>query len=188
MGVLFSRFPFLVSHKDESRIMMLGLDAAGKTTLLYKLKLNEYVNTIPTMGFNVETVTFKGLSFTVWDVGGQDKIRSLWKHYYQDVSCLLYVVDSADKNRMAESRYELNSVLRQKEMEGVPVIILANKKDLPNALSVSEITDNLNLSKLEDRRWHIQSTCATTGEGILETMDKLKSMVKKYHQRKARNS
>ncbi|XP_052827869.1 uncharacterized protein LOC106879364 [Octopus bimaculoides] len=188
MGIFFSRFIFSHSNREESRIMMLGLDAAGKTTLLYKLKLNEYVNTIPTMGFNVETVTFKGLSFTVWDVGGQDKIRSLWKHYYQDISCLLYVVDSADKNRMAESRYELNAVLRQKEMEDVPVIILANKQDLPNALSVSEITDKLNLSKLDDRRWHIQSTCATTGDGIFEAMDKLKSMVKKYHRHKSRHS
>ena len=61
-----------------------GLDAAGKTTILYKLKLGEVVTTIPTIGFNVETVEYKNISFTVWDVGGQDKIRPLWRHYFQN--------------------------------------------------------------------------------------------------------
>ena len=69
---------------QNARILMLGLDAAGKTTILYKLKLNENVSTIPTIGFNVETVTpVKNVTFTVWDVGGQEKIRQLWRHYFQ---------------------------------------------------------------------------------------------------------
>jgi ADP-ribosylation factor protein 6 len=66
----------------EMRLLMLGLDAAGKTTILYKLKLNQDVTTIPTVGFNVETVTYKNVKFNVWDVGGQDKIRPLWRHYF----------------------------------------------------------------------------------------------------------
>merc|ERR1712126_464283 len=74
------------------RILMVGLDAAGKTTILYKLKLGEIVTTIPTIGFNVETVEYKNISFTVWDVGGQDKIRPLWRHYFQNTDGLIFVV------------------------------------------------------------------------------------------------
>jgi len=79
---------------------MVGLDAAGKTTILYRLKLGEVVTTIPTLGFNVETVAYKNISFTVWDVGGQDRIRPLWRHYYDDTDGVIYVVDAADRNRV----------------------------------------------------------------------------------------
>ena len=76
MGMMFSKvFAGLIGKKDV-RILMVGLDAAGKTTILYKLKLGEIVTTIPTIGFNVETVEYKNISFTVWDVGGQDKVRA----------------------------------------------------------------------------------------------------------------
>ncbi|KAJ8467145.1 hypothetical protein OPV22_029697 [Ensete ventricosum] len=103
------RFPFLVTMvlsftklfsrlfaKKEMRILMVGLDSAAKTTILYKLKLEEIVTTIPTIGFNVETVEYKNISFTVWDVGGQDKIRPLWRHYFQNAQGLIFVVDSND--------------------------------------------------------------------------------------------
>uniref|UniRef100_F1LGW5 ADP-ribosylation factor 1-like 2 n=1 Tax=Ascaris suum TaxID=6253 RepID=F1LGW5_ASCSU len=90
---------------------MVGLDAAGKTTILYKLKLGEIVTTIPTIGFNVETVEYKNISFTVWDVGGQDKIRPLWRHYFQNTQGLIFVVDSNDRERVEESREELHKML-----------------------------------------------------------------------------
>lgn len=77
---------------------MLGLDGAGKTTILFKLKIGEVVSSIPTIGFNVETVEYKNIKFTVWDVGGQDSIRAMWKHYYQNADALIYVVDSSDRN------------------------------------------------------------------------------------------
>uniref|UniRef100_A0A8C2L351 ADP ribosylation factor 1 n=1 Tax=Cyprinus carpio TaxID=7962 RepID=A0A8C2L351_CYPCA len=83
MGNIFANL-FKVFSKKEMRILMVGLDAAGKTTILYKMKLGEIVTTIPTIGFNVETVEYKNISFTVWDVGGQDKIRPLWRHYFQN--------------------------------------------------------------------------------------------------------
>ncbi len=98
IGSLFSLF----SGKQEARILMLGLDAAGKTTILYKLNLGEVVHTIPTIGFNVETVEYKQVSFTVWDVGGQTKIRPLWRHYYHLIQALIFVVDSCDSQRLAE--------------------------------------------------------------------------------------
>merc|ERR1711907_45124 len=90
---------------------MVGLDAAGKTTILYKLKLGEVVTTIPTIGFNVETVEYKNISFTVWDVGGQDKIRPLWRHYYQNTQGIIFVVDSNDRERVGEAKDELNRVM-----------------------------------------------------------------------------
>ncbi|WP_411025175.1 ADP-ribosylation factor-like protein, partial [Salmonella sp. s54836] len=93
--------------KKEMRILMLGLDAAGKTTILYKLKLGQSVTTIPTVGFNVETVNYKKIKFNVWDVGGQDKIRPLWRHYYTGTQGLIFVVDSADRERVDEARVEL---------------------------------------------------------------------------------
>lgn len=88
-----------------------GLDAAGKTTILYKLKLGEIVTTIPTIGFNVETVEYKNISFTVWDVGGQDKIRPLWRHYYQNTQGLIFVVDSSDVKRIQEAENELANMV-----------------------------------------------------------------------------
>ena len=84
MGLAFSKLFDKFFGKKEMRILMLGLDAAGKTTILYKLKLGEVVSSVPTIGFNVETLEYKKIKFTVWDVGGQDKIRLLWRHYYQN--------------------------------------------------------------------------------------------------------
>ena len=84
-------------------ILMLGLDAAGKTTILYKMKYNETVNTIPTIGFNVETVKFKNVEFKCWDIGGQDKLRKLWCHYFDNQQGLIFVVDSNDRDRIDEA-------------------------------------------------------------------------------------
>merc|ERR1719281_214479 len=111
---------------------MLGLDAAGKTTILYKIKLGEVVTTIPTVGFNVEEVQYKNLRMTVWDVGGQDKIRKLWRHYYQGTQGLIFVVDSSDRDRIEDAREELQKMLREEEMHEAAVLVFANKQDLPN--------------------------------------------------------
>lgn len=89
-----------------------GLDAAGKTTILYKMKLGEVVTTMPTIGFNVESVAYNNLNLTVWDIGGQSKIRPLWRYYYQNTDAVIYVVDSSDAERLAESREELHSMLQ----------------------------------------------------------------------------
>lgn len=137
--------------------------------------------TIPTIGFNVETVTpVKGVTFTVWDVGGQDKIRPLWKHYYQNSQGLVYVIDSADKERVEEASAELHGILEDEQMYGVPVVIIANKQDLPNAISCSQLVEKLKLNKLNDtkNKWYVQSACAVTGEGIYEAMSKMADLVK----------
>merc|ERR1711992_453620 len=103
----------------DKRILMVGLDAAGKTTILYKLKLGEVVTTIPTIGFNVETVEYKNINFTVWDVGGQEKIRPLWRHYYEGTHGLVFVVDSNDRDRVEDAREELTKILVEEEMRDV---------------------------------------------------------------------
>ncbi|KAA1093040.1 ADP-ribosylation factor, Arf Arf6 [Puccinia graminis f. sp. tritici] len=123
----------------EMRILMLGLDAAGKTTILYKLKLNQSVTTIPTVGFNVETVTYKNVKFNVWDVGGQDKIRPLWRHYYTGTQGLVFVVDSQDRERIEEARQELHRILSDREMKDCLLLVFANKQDLPGAIASSTI-------------------------------------------------
>merc|ERR1719231_1550128 len=121
--------------KKEMRILMLGLDAAGKTTILYKLKLGEVVTTLPTVGFNVETVEYKNINFNVWDVGGQDKIRKLWRHYYQGTQGLIFVIDSSDRDRIEDVREELSKMLVNEEMKDAVLLVFANKQDLPNAMA-----------------------------------------------------
>ncbi|URD88090.1 ARF [Musa troglodytarum] len=177
MGLTFTRLFSRLFAKKEMRILMVGLDAAGKTTILYKLKLGEIVTTIPTIGFNVETVEYKNISFTVWDVGGQDKIRPLWRHYFQNTQGLIFVVDSNDRDRVVEARDELHRMLNEDELRDAVLLVFANKQDLPNAMNAAEITDKLGLHSLRQRHWYIQSTCATSGEGLYEGLDWLSSNI-----------
>jgi len=158
---------------------MVGLDAAGKTTILYKLKLGEIVTTIPTIGFNVETVEYKNISFTVWDVGGQDKIRPLWRHYFQNTQGLIFVVDSNDRERINEAADELAKMLQEDELRESVLLVFANKQDLPNAMSPAEVTEKLGLGKLRNKRWYIQATRANQGQGLYEGLDWLSSELSK---------
>ena len=131
------------------------------------------VTTIPTIGFNVETVEYKNISFTVWDVGGQDKIRPLWRHYYQNTQGIIFVVDSNDRERIDDSsgcdnsgKEELNRMLAGDELRDAILLVFANKQDVPNPISVNEVTERLGLNQLSNRKWCIQATCATTGDGL----------------------
>merc|ERR1719213_1219602 len=171
MGLAFSLVWNQFIGKKDQRILMVGLDAAGKTTILYKLKLGEVVTTIPTIGFNVDTVEYKNISFTVWDVGCQDKIRPLWRHYYQGTQGLIFVVDSNDRDRVEDAREELMKMLNEDEMRDALLLVFANKQDLPNAMPAAEVTEKLGLHNLRHRQWSIQSACATTGDGLYEGLD-----------------
>lgn len=158
---------------------MVGLDAAGKTTILYKLKLGEIVTTIPTIGFNVETVEYKNISFTVWDVGGQDKIRNLWRHYYQNTQGLIFVVDSNDRNRVEQAKQELHKMLNEEELKTADVLVYANKQDLPHAMTAPELTEKLGLHTIQNRQWYLQACCATNGDGLYEGLDWLSNVATK---------
>ncbi|KAK9966891.1 hypothetical protein ABG768_003977 [Culter alburnus] len=179
MGVFFSHIFSRLFEKKEMRLLMVGLDAAGKTTVLYKLKLGEVVTTIPTLGFNVETVEYKNISFTVWDVGGQDVIRRLWRHYYQNTKGLIFVVDSSDQDRIETASEELKKMLAEDEMRDVVLLVLANKQDLPKAMAVHELTERLGLHALRGRQWFVQPTCAVQGSGLYEGLDWLSDQLSK---------
>ena len=156
---------------------MCGLDAAGKTTILYKLKLGEVVTTIPTIGFNVETIQHGKINFTAWDVSGRSGIRPLWRHYYQNTDALIFVVDSNDRERIDECKHEIHRFLTEDELKDAMLLIMANKQDLPNAMSIAELTDKLNLHNIRERQWYIQASCATTGDGLRDGLDWLHSQL-----------
>jgi ADP-ribosylation factor protein 1 len=162
---------------EERRILMLGIDGAGKTTMLYKLKMGEIIDTFPTIGFNVETLQYRNIKFSSWDVGGQTRMRKLWRHYYEGTDGLIYVVDSNDVQRIEESSLELEKLLHEEELRNAVLLILANKQDLPNAVSISELTDRLGLRRIRDRPWNVQATCATSGDGLYEGMEWLSNMI-----------
>lgn len=137
--------PFLPGFQSL-HIVVIGLDSAGKTSLLYRLKLQEFVETIPTKGFNMERIKMSmgnsktnATAFQVWDVGGQEKLRPLWKSYTRRTDGLVFVVDAAEHERMEEAKVELHRITRLAENQGVPVLVLANKQDLDGALSASEV-------------------------------------------------
>ena len=178
MGFTQSPFKSLFG-KEEMRIVMVGLGSAGKTTILYKLRLREIVTTNPSTGFHAETVEYKNISFTVWDVGGLDTIRPLWRHYFQNTQGLIFVVDSNDRERMGEAREELNRMLNEDELRDAALLVLANKQDFPNAMNAAEVVDTLGLHNIRNRSWYTQASCATSGDGLYEGLDWLSNELKK---------
>ncbi|KAH7816012.1 Arf1i [Monocercomonoides exilis] len=166
--------------KTEKRILMFGLDAAGKTSILYKLKLNEFIRTIPTIGFNVEEVHYKRITFNIWDYGGGGKrMKQLMYYYCRRKDAIIFVVDSTDVSRLACAttgcgdcvKDELENFLQQ-EAENAPLLIYANKQDLSDAVGPEHIQVKLELDSLcAGRSWHIQPCSALTGDGLLEGLE-----------------
>merc|ERR1711972_170784 len=153
MGLAFTKLWGRLLGQRDMRILMVGLDAAGKTTILYKLKLGEVVTTIPTIGFNVESVEYK------------------------NIQGVIFVVDSNDRDRMEEAREELMRMMNEDEMRYAALLVLANKQDLPNSMTAAEVAEKLGLQTMRNRQWFIQSACATTGDGLYEGLDWLSRMV-----------
>ncbi|XP_028819463.1 ADP-ribosylation factor-like protein 4A [Denticeps clupeoides] len=182
-------FPGLTSFQ-ALHIVILGLDCAGKTTVLYRLRFNEFVNTVPTKGFNTEKIKVplgngKGggrrtAAFHFWDVGGQEKLRPLWRSYTRCADGLVFVVDSVDVERMEEAKTELHKITRLHENQGVPVLVVANKQDLRHALALHEVERMLALNELGAHTpWHLQPACAIIGEGLQEGLERLYAMIVK---------
>ena len=173
MGAFLSLF-----YNVEMRAVILGLDGAGKTTLLYKLQLGERVKTIPTIGFNVERVTYRKCDFHLWDVGGQTRMRKLWHHYLNKTGVLIYVVDSNDRDRLEESRDVLHSLLNEPLLVDAKVLVFANKSDIKGCLTEVEIAEGLELDKITTHTWRIQTCSATRGDGIHQGFDWIVSQIK----------
>ncbi|XP_008939760.1 PREDICTED: ADP-ribosylation factor-like protein 14 [Merops nubicus] len=168
------------SKTKQANILMLGLDSAGKSTLLYRFRYDGIFLTSPTIGFNVDMIeTKKDFTLTFWDVGGQQKMRQLWCNFLENTDGLLYVVDSSDKRRLEESKKEFEIILKNEFLKCVPVVVLANKQDLPGALNAEEITRKFNMKKYcSDRNWYVQPCCAVTGEGLSEALQMLVAFVR----------
>lgn len=178
MGQVFRKLFDSFFGSKEMKVVMLGLDAAGKTTILYKLHIGEVLSTVPTIGFNVEKVQYKNVQFTVWDVGGQEKLRPLWKHYFSTTDGLIYVVDSLDRERIRKATAEFQAIVNDPLMRNSIILVFANKQDMKGAMTPAEVCEALGLFSLRNRRWHIQGTCATKGEGLYEGLDWLASTLK----------
>ena len=207
-SVIKESFPNL----KEYHVVMIGLDGAGKTTLLYRLKFDQYINAVPTIGFNCERVRAPPMSrttdvpkssasspeevptpsrghvsFLVWDVGGQEKLRPLWRPYTRATDGVIFVVDSTDPHeRLEEAKLELHAIMSRTAGNAlVPLLVVANKQDLPLARPVDQVASLLGLSELKQLR-HIQSVCATTGDGLDLAMQRLHSMITERRKVKAK--
>ncbi|CAK6978291.1 ADP-ribosylation factor-like protein 4D [Scomber scombrus] len=178
--------PFLPSFQSL-HVVVIGLDSAGKTSLLYRLKLREFVETIPTKGFNMERIKVpmgnsktNTTTFQVWDVGGQEKLRPLWKSYTRRTDGLVFVVDAAESERMEEAKVELHRITRSAENQGVPVLVLANKQDMDGAMSALEVEKSLALHELSSSTLHHAQGCsALDGQGLQPGLEKLYEMILK---------
>ena len=144
---------------------------AGKTTFMYKMKQGEIITTTPSIGFNVENVSYKGLTFEMWDLGGGYNIEPLWKQYFDVSHCIIFMVDSENPEIIDKEREMLQKLMGEKDYKKKLFLIMANKQDLPRAMSVAEITEKLCLNEFSNRTWHIQPTSVINGEGLNESMD-----------------
>ena len=185
MGNLCSAFRNIIvplSGNDPNpplKIVFLGLSGAGKTSILYQLKCDNSFEITPTVGFNVETVRLsRSVSFMIWDVRGDSRLTPLWRQYFAESGGVVFVVDAADPSTFCEAKEALDWILSSDEIKGVPFLLLANKQDLPQATTPSDITSKLGLDRVRDRRnMHVQGTSVRTGEGVIEAMNKLSKMI-----------
>jgi len=161
-----------IGPKMEMRVVALGLDNAGKTSILFKLKQDEFVSTITTIGFNVETIEHKSMKFTIWDVGGLQKLRPLWRHYYLNTQAVIFVVDSSNKERINEAHEELAKLIAEKRLKDALILVFANKQDVGHSMTVEELSERLGLHKLCcGRSWNILGSDAHSGKGLHEGLD-----------------
>lgn len=162
---------FSFSRQTEHKIVIIGLDNAGKTTILYQFLMNEVVQTSPTLGSNVEEVIWKNIHFIMWDIGGQESLRSGWSSYYINTEFVILVIDSTDRERLSMSKDELWQMLSCEDLNRAAILIYANKQDVKGCMSAAEITEKLNLTAIKKHRYQIQSCCALTGEGLYQGLE-----------------
>ena len=170
MGVVWAKLWKLFT-KEEYKIIIVGLDNAGKTTILYQFLMNEVVHTSPTIGSNVEEVKWKNIHFVMWDIGGQEALRQSWSTYYSGTHFLILVMDSTDRERVSITKEELYRMLNHEDMRSAGMLILANKQDMSGCMTAAEISQLLNLTSIKDHPWHIQPCCALTGEGLYQGLE-----------------
>ncbi|OUC40973.1 ADP-ribosylation factor family protein [Trichinella nativa] len=151
MGLLVTKLWRWLFNNQEHKVIIVGLDNAGKTTILYHFLMDEVVHTSPTIGSNVEEVVWKNIHFLMWDIGGQDSLRASWNTYYTNTE----------------------------ELRKSAVLIFANKQDIKKSMTSAEISHELNLTSIKDQRWQIQACCALTGEGLQQGLEWMASQIKR---------
>ncbi|KAI9112013.1 hypothetical protein K1719_016909 [Acacia pycnantha] len=159
--------------KIEFHVLILGIDKAGKTTLLEKLK-STYSNLeglppdriVPTVGLNIARIEVSNAKLVFWDLGGQPGLRSIWEKYYEEAHAVIFVIDAACPSRFEDSKSALEKVLRHEDLQGAPLLILANKQDLPEAISAEELGRYLDLKKLDERVYMFEAASGLDGMGI----------------------
>jgi ADP-ribosylation factor-like protein 8 len=138
--------------KEEMELTLVGLQSAGKTTFVNVISSGRYSeDMIPTVGFNMRKVTRGNVTIKVWDIGGQPRFRSMWERYCRGVNAIVYMVDAADAEKIEASRNEFHNLLDKTQLANIPVLVLANKRDLPGALNEKEVIDKMNLASVQDR-------------------------------------
>eukprot|EP00118_Oscarella_pearsei_P005426 m.24962 g.24962 ORF g.24962 m.24962 type:complete len:239 (+) comp28707_c0_seq2:51-767(+) len=173
--------------EKEVRLLMLGLDNAGKTTILKRFNGEDISTISPTLGFNIKTFEHKeygsrlvciachisaySFKLNVWDVGGQKSLRSYWRNYFESTDGVIWVVDSADKRRLEDCKTELRSLLQEERLLGATLLVFANKQDLPGALTGGEIREAMDLDSIKTHHWNIQWCSAVTGEKLIDGID-----------------
>ncbi|XP_020488287.2 putative ADP-ribosylation factor-like protein 5C [Labrus bergylta] len=176
MGFLLTKM-LAVFGDREHKVVVVGLDNAGKTTILYQFLTKEAVHTSPTIGSNVEEIIVSNTHFLVWDIGGQDSLRASWYSYYFNTEIVILVVDSTDRERLTATKDELHRMLSHEDLQNAAVLILANKQDVKGSMTASEISQFLTLDSITTHSWHVQACCALTGEGLPASLDWMKSRV-----------
>ncbi|XP_070704271.1 putative ADP-ribosylation factor-like protein 5C [Pempheris klunzingeri] len=176
MGFLLTKMMAVFGDR-EHKVIIVGLDNAGKTTILYQFLTKEAVHTSPTIGSNVEEITVRRTHFLVWDIGGQESLRASWYSYYGNTEIVILVVDSTDRERLTATREELHRMLSHEDLQKAAVLILANKQDVKGSMTAAEICQSLTLDSITTQPWHIQACCALTGEGLPASLDWMKSQV-----------
>ena len=168
MGGIFSALHAFAFGNKRAQILILGLDASGKTTIIHRIKTGTNAVTVPTIGFNTDTFEYGNLTFSAFDLGGQDQIRKLWYHYYPGTDAIVFIIDSADKKRFHSVKEELDSLLENPVLRDIPFLLFANKQDLASAATTSEVASALDLYKIKSREWKIAESVGTSGTGIDE--------------------
>ncbi|EMR11720.1 hypothetical protein PNEG_00154 [Pneumocystis murina B123] len=179
MGILISHLWNSILGSKERKIVIVGLDNAGKSTILYQLLLGQAIQIQPTIGSNVEEIKYKNIKFIIWDLGGQTSLRQSWSTYYKSTSAVILVIDSTDKERIEISKDELSKIMNDDSLKDSLLLVFANKQDIENSMTPSEISNLLGLINFKDRAWHIQGCCGLTGDGLYKGLDWIVSSLNK---------
>merc|ERR1712002_543776 len=171
MGLLSLLKSLRAKEPKDCRILLLGLDNAGKTTILKQLSSEDITQVTPTQGFNIKSVNTSGFKLNVWDIGGQRRLRPYWANYFENTDVLIFVVDSADSKRLQESAEEFEELLAEDRLIRVPCLVYANKQDLETSEAAADVAQVLKLHTVRDRAFQIQPCSAKSGEGVREGLE-----------------